>query len=101
MIDVEPLVDWLVAGAPGAPRPDLTFQRVCDGLLAAGVPLDRGEAFVRTLHPHIAGRNFLWLPGRKVLAKLVSHPMEPWGAFELKGVDVPQDAFAPVLRPAA
>ncbi len=66
MIDVEPLVDWLVAGASGAPRPDFVLQRLCDGLLAAGVPLDRAEVFVRTLHPHIAGRNFLWVPERKV-----------------------------------
>ena len=31
-------------------------------LRAAGVPLDRTEAFVRTLHPHIVGRSFVWKP---------------------------------------
>ncbi len=33
-------------------------QRMRDG----GVPLDRAEAFVRTLHPHIVGRSFVWKP---------------------------------------
>jgi adenylate cyclase len=30
------------------------------------VPLGRVEAFVRTLHPHIVGRSFLWTPGAAV-----------------------------------
>lgn len=38
----------------------------CKGLQKAGVPVDRGEAFVRTLHPNIAGRSFLWRPGDKI-----------------------------------
>ncbi|HVE85684.1 MAG TPA: adenylate/guanylate cyclase domain-containing protein [Myxococcales bacterium] len=69
MIDVQPLVDWLVEGAAGAGSPDQILKGTCDGLLRAGVPLDRAEAFVRTLHPNIAGRSFVWRPGEPVEVK--------------------------------
>ncbi len=64
---VERIVDWLVNGAPGVPprAPDV-FQKMCEDLVAVGVPIDRGEAFVRTLHPHIVGRSFVWQPGKPV-----------------------------------
>lgn len=63
MGQVQELFDWLVDGAPGATTPAQVVSRVCESLLRAGVPLTRTEAFVRTLHPHIAGRSFLWEPG--------------------------------------
>ncbi len=65
-MNVEALVAWLVDGAPGAATSSEVFGRYCDELAAAGVPLDRAEAFVRTLHPHVVGRSFLWRPGREV-----------------------------------
>ena len=65
-MDVRPIIDWLVAGAPGAATSPLVLGRVCADLIAGGVPVDRAEAFVRTLHPHIVGRSFVFLPGRAV-----------------------------------
>ncbi len=62
--DVQRCFDWLLDGAPGAATPMETVARMCPALVAAGIPLDRVEAFVRTLHPHIAGRSFLWTRGR-------------------------------------
>jgi adenylate cyclase len=38
-------------------------------MVAAGVPLDRVEAFVRTLHPHIVGRSFFWEPEKGVAVR--------------------------------
>jgi adenylate cyclase len=63
MLDVEMLFEWLVDGAPGAVGPLQVVDRLCAGLVAAGVPLHRCEAFVRTLHPQVVGRSFLWLAG--------------------------------------
>jgi adenylate cyclase len=40
--------------------------RVCERLVAAGLPLWRVGIFVRTLHPDIFGRNFIWKPGAEV-----------------------------------
>jgi adenylate cyclase len=63
---IEGLFDWLVDGAPGAPSPPAVVGRLGPELVTAGVPLSRVEAFVRTLHPHIVGRSFVWEPGRPV-----------------------------------
>ena len=35
-------------------------------LLAAGLPLHRVALFVRTLHPNVMGRRFLWRPDAAV-----------------------------------
>lgn len=73
MTDVRSIFEWLVDGAPGAPGPAEVVARVSDGLLAAGVPLCRTAAFVRTLHPHILGRSFNWKPGEAVVVGEASY----------------------------
>ena len=60
---VQVLFDWLVDGAPGAPTPMVVVQRMSDDLLGTGVPLERVTAFVKTLHPSVMGRRFLWERG--------------------------------------
>lgn len=65
-IDIDATLDWLIGGIPGARTPVDVVGRIGPELLQAGIPLARTEAFVRTLHPHIAGRSFLWVPGRPV-----------------------------------
>jgi adenylate cyclase len=42
------------------------MAETCERLVAAGVPLWRVGVFVRTLHPDIYGRNFIWKPGAEV-----------------------------------
>ena len=66
MKDVSRIVDWLIAGVPGAGNPVALLQRICPELVEAGIPIARMAAFVRTLHPHILGRRFTWVPGEKV-----------------------------------
>jgi adenylate cyclase len=38
----------------------------CERIVQAGLPLWRVGVFVRTLHPDIFGRNFIWRPGAEV-----------------------------------
>ncbi|MCE9582518.1 MAG: adenylate/guanylate cyclase domain-containing protein [Planctomycetes bacterium] len=64
MIDPRPVVDWLVQGAPGAAGPQQVIHGLCVGLVKAGAAIDRMEAFVKTLHPSIVGRSFVWTPER-------------------------------------
>ena len=59
-LDVEPLVQWLNAGAPPAQRPQDVLHGLCQRLLGLGLPLHRVAVFVRTLHPNVAGRGFIW-----------------------------------------
>jgi adenylate cyclase len=63
MIDVDRLYEWLVDGAPGAAGSPEVLQRVGEDLTAAGVRLFRAAAFVRTLHPSVMGRRFVWQRG--------------------------------------
>jgi adenylate cyclase len=57
---VQEIFDWLVDGAPGAATPMAVLDKLGPDLVAAGVPVARMAAFVRTLHPSIMGRRFVW-----------------------------------------
>ena len=61
--DIEPVVDWLTAGAPGAPLSQDILLRLAEKMLAAGVPIERVAVFVTTLHPNVMGRGFFWRRG--------------------------------------
>ena len=63
MIDVGPICDWLVDGAPGASESPEVLARLGSKLLAHGVRTARIAALVRTLHPSVIGRSFTWRRG--------------------------------------
>jgi adenylate cyclase len=65
-MSVAALFDWLVDGAPGAATSQDVAARVGTDLAASGIPVDRFAAFVRTLHPQVVGRQFIWVPGEPV-----------------------------------
>ena len=60
--DVGDLIAWLVGGCRSAPESSDVMTELCRRLTACGVPLARGAVFIRTLHPEIMGRRFLWRP---------------------------------------
>src|SRR5262245_9439339 len=64
--DTRSIVDWLADGARSAPRPEMVLEQLCDRLVQIGVPLWRVAVLVRTLHPEIMGRRFIWQPGAAV-----------------------------------
>jgi adenylate cyclase len=49
-------------GAISAPTSDAVLTELCGRLTRAGVGLWRAAVFVRTLHPEIMGRRFVWTP---------------------------------------
>jgi adenylate cyclase len=61
-LSLHPVVEWLVHGARNAPLSQEVLTEVCQRLVAAGLPLWRVMVFVRTLHPEIVGRRFVWHP---------------------------------------
>ena len=61
-LSAQPIVDWLVHGARNAPLSHEVLTELCERLRAAGLPLWRVTVFVRTLHPEIVGRRFVWHP---------------------------------------
>jgi adenylate cyclase len=64
--ELQKLADWLIDGARSAASPSRMMAESCERLVRAGLPLWRVGVFVRTLHPDIFGRNFIWRPGAEV-----------------------------------
>ena len=69
--ELQKIADWLIDGARSA-SPARMMAETCERLVAAGLPLWRVGVFVRTLHPDIFGRNFIWRPGAEVELGTVS-----------------------------
>ena len=64
---IQAIVDWMIDCARTVRLPQDILDELCRRLTAVGVPLYRAAVFVRTLHPDIMGRRFLWRPGEEVL----------------------------------
>lgn len=64
--ELQKVTDWLIDGARSAASPTDMMAQTCERLVQAGIPLWRVGVFVRTLHPDIYGRNFIWRPGAGV-----------------------------------
>jgi adenylate cyclase len=63
--ELENLTKWLMDGARSAPNPNRFLGEMCQRLVKAGIPLYRVGAFVRTLHPDVFGRSFIWKLGEE------------------------------------
>jgi adenylate cyclase len=64
--ELQKLTDWLIDGGRSAASSKNFMADTCERMVAAGLPLWRVGVFVRTLHPEIYGRNFIWKPGSEV-----------------------------------
>ena len=73
--DPSEIARWLIDGARSAPQAEQLLQALCERLVAAGLPLWRVGVFVRTLHPQIMGRRFLWQEARGVGVRSASYAM--------------------------
>ena len=73
--DLQKLTEWLIDGARSAPSPPAMMAQTCERLVAAGLPLSRVGIFVRTLHPDIVGRNFVWKQGGEVVVGSANYEM--------------------------
>jgi adenylate cyclase len=62
-VELNAITDWLIDGARSAASPSLMMAEACERMVAAGLPLWRVGVFIRTLHPEIFGRNFIWRQG--------------------------------------
>jgi adenylate cyclase len=59
-LDIRPVLDWLDQGAPGARQPADVLRGTCRRLVEQGLAIYRVGVFVRTLHPNVLGRSFIW-----------------------------------------
>jgi adenylate cyclase len=73
---IQELREWLIDGARSAPMSPQFLRQVCERVVAAGISLWRVAAFVRTLHPDVYGRRFLWRPGAEVVVTSADRDIE-------------------------
>jgi adenylate cyclase len=66
LCDTSSAAAWLIDGARSAMRAQDVLGGLCERLVACGIPLWRAAVFVRTLHPEVTGRRFLWRRGAEV-----------------------------------
>jgi adenylate cyclase len=64
--ELQKISDWLIDGARSTPVVTDMISELGQRLMAAGIPVWRIGFFIRTLHPEILGRNFIWKPGEAV-----------------------------------
>jgi adenylate cyclase len=64
--EIKEVADWLIDGARSAPQPAQVLAQLSERLVACGIPRWRFAVFVRTLHPQVMGRRFIWRPGTEV-----------------------------------
>ena len=80
------ITNWLIDGARSSGTPAEMIADVCEHLVAAGLPLWRFGIFIRTLHPEIFGRNFIWRQGQEVEI----------GTVDFEILDTPEFAASPL-----
>jgi adenylate cyclase len=61
------VVDWLVTGRHPDDDPDRFMTACCERMVEAGLPLFRVGVFIRTLHPEVFGRSFIWTEGEAAI----------------------------------
>jgi len=84
--ELQRITNWLIDGARSSGTPAEMIADVCEHLVAAGLPLWRFGIFIRTLHPEIFGRNFIWREGQEVEI----------GTVDFEILDTPEFARSPL-----
>jgi len=75
------VVDWLMDGARSTPLAQEVLTELCERLTACGLPLWRVVVFVRTLHPQVLGRRFVWHPETGTVVSQASFELLERDAF--------------------
>ncbi|MEK9279008.1 MULTISPECIES: adenylate/guanylate cyclase domain-containing protein [unclassified Bradyrhizobium] len=84
--ELQRITNWLIDGARSSGEPARMIADVCERLVAAGLPVWRFGIFIRTLHPEIFGRNFIWRQGEEVEV----------GTVDFDILDTPEFAQSPL-----
>jgi adenylate cyclase len=95
---VRAVVDWLVDGARTAQQPQDVLAELCARLVACGLPLHRVASFVRTLHPDVMGRRFLWRAGEGVTVSEAAYDVMETDTYRRSPVPVVFATAQPIRR---
>jgi adenylate cyclase len=92
------VVDWLVDGARTVRQPQDVLAELCQRLVACGLPLYRVAVFVRTLHPNVMGRRFLWRQGEDVQVSEAPYAMLDSDTYRASPIPVVFATERPIRR---
>lgn len=84
--ELQRISNWLIDGAWSTVEPAEMIAEFCERLVTGGLPLWRFGIFIRTLHPEIFGRNFIWRQGGEVEI----------GSVDFDILDTPEFARSPL-----
>jgi adenylate cyclase len=87
-VDVSDIREWLIDGGRSSPVPAKMIEALCVRLAQAGIPLWRVGFFIRTLHPDIFGRNFIWKQGEEVVLGTVDFDIQDTPEFNSSPLSV-------------
>lgn len=96
--DTGPVVEWLVDGARSAPQAQDVLAQLCPRLVACGIPLWRAAVFVRTLHPEMMGRSFVWRPDGEVAVNTATYEFMATADYAKSPVATVYQTREPVRR---
>jgi len=98
-LNLQPVIDWLDGGALPARLPQDVLLELCRRLVSQGLALYRVGVFVRTLHPNVLGRGFVWQADRDAVeVNEVGHDLLESEAFVRSPIRVVFAEHAEVRR---
>jgi adenylate cyclase len=87
-VDVGDVREWLIDGGRSSPVPGDMIDQLCRRLIACGIPLFRVAFYIRTLHPDIFGRNFIWRPDEPIQIGTADYSITETPQFQASPISV-------------
>ena len=75
------LTEWLIREGRFLPDNSELFERSCERVRDAGVPLDRATLHLRALHPEYRGVARIWRPGLPLEVRFMDHGIEKTASY--------------------
>jgi adenylate cyclase len=66
---IEELHNWMCDGAQPYADGRSIVSKICEKLVAAGIPVSRHALFILTIHPIVKGRRLSWTPGEGTIIR--------------------------------
>jgi len=89
LVDVSDVREWLIDGGRSASSASGDMiDSLCKRLISAGIPLFRVAFYIRTLHPDIFGRNFIWKPGEPIQIGTADHSITETPQFHASPISI-------------
>jgi len=97
-LELPPVIDWLLNDGRMIADGGEFVTRLCERIVASGVPIGRATLHMRVLHPQFMGFNYLWQEGKPLREFVREHGVELTDAFLQSPVRVIFEGAAALRR---